>query len=671
MASLGSLVVTLAANTAQFAQDLGRAAHQAAKSMEGIRKDAERAGKAITAMGAAAAAGAGLMVKHSIDAADAMHKLSQSAGIGIGTLSEFAYAAHLSGVNTQALAVALRALNRNISDASDGTGDAARAFQALGISVKDSSGNLKNSDQIMLEVAARFEKMEDGAGKSALAMMLFGKSGSDMIPMLNQGAKGLSEMREEAQALGLTLDSGTGKAAEAFNDNLSRLNGVKQGLANVVMRELLPSLNSLTEQLVESAKHSSALEQTARGAATGLRLLMSSGAIVAGAFKTLGEVLGSVAASLVAFAQGEYRRAWTIITQGGMDMAANIQGTIKTLETIWDETANSINAKAPDTAKKLAAPALLAADAARKSFEAMRDAIMVNYDNAMNQIRADNEIVKQWLDTVREASELYNKMRSGGMSVIEDDPMSMGGGVRGAEEAIARYKELREIRLQLMTDAQREEEEHEARLERLATFSDEELEALGGRNAIIEQMVQEHEDRIRAIRERSMTAAQKFTAMSYAKQAATIFEELAGITAGVAQHNRALFEINKIAAISSAIIKAHEGIALTMSKYPYPLNVAMAAAHGVAAFAQVNAIRAAQFQGGGGGAAPSLAGGTAATPVTPVEGGVPPAARQAPQRDVIVNMYGSRFNRDDVMDMLEGLNEAFGEGARLRVNMQP
>ena len=73
-----------------------------------------------------------------------------------------------------------------MSSATDPADKNAKAFKALGISVKDNEGNLRSSEEVFLDVADKFSKMEDGAGKTTLAIKLFGKSGADLIPLLNQ-----------------------------------------------------------------------------------------------------------------------------------------------------------------------------------------------------------------------------------------------------------------------------------------------------------------------------------------------------------------------------------------------------------------------------------------------------------------------------------------------------
>src|SRR5690606_24186815 len=140
---------------------------------------------------------------------------------------------------------------------------------------------------------------------------------------------------------------------------------------------------------------------------------------------------------------------------------------------------------------------------------------------------------------------------------------------------------------------------------------------------ILKQALEEkHLAKIAEMRKKGMSDLEKFTNASYSKQAGMISGYLADITAGVARENKAMFELNKAAGIANAIVSAYEGISKTLGAYPFPINVALAAAHAVAAFAQVRAIASQSFNGGGS-AAPSLAGGTPATPVTPVSGGTP------------------------------------------------
>src|SRR5690606_38333134 len=142
--------------------------------------------------------------------------------------------------------------------------------------------------------------------------------------------------------------------------------------------------------------------------------------------------------------------------------------------------------------------------------------------------------------------------------------------------------------------------------------------------ALQESREEDHMRRMGEIRKKGWSDIQKFQNSTLSKQVDQVSGYLSDITAGVARENKAMFEINKAAGIANAIVSAYEGISKTLGAYPYPINIALAAAHAAAAFAQVSAIKSQSFSSGGG-AAPSLAGSTPATPVTPVSGGTGPA----------------------------------------------
>ena len=134
----------------------------------------------------ASAAGLVGLVKNAINAGDAMYDLSQRTGVSVEALAKFRKAASTSGTDIDAVAKSLTRLSRGMFEAATtGKGAAADALKALGISAKDAAGNVKSADAVTLEIANRFKAMPDGVNKTALAMALFGKSGAEMIPMLN------------------------------------------------------------------------------------------------------------------------------------------------------------------------------------------------------------------------------------------------------------------------------------------------------------------------------------------------------------------------------------------------------------------------------------------------------------------------------------------------------
>lgn len=244
--SLGTLTLDLIAKVGGFERGLNQAERKAKDSTKKIAGYAKNVAVAFAATGVAAAAGLTALVKSSIDAADELSKTSKIVGVAIEDLSGLKHAAELSGVEFGQLEAGLIKLNRITADAFEGVGAGADAYEALGISVKNADGSLKNNYDLIQEIAEQFQLMEDGAQKAALAQDLFGKSGAKLIPLLNGGAEGLAEFREEAERLGLVIDKNTGEAAEEFNDNIDRLKKSLVGVGNTIAAEVTPELADLT-----------------------------------------------------------------------------------------------------------------------------------------------------------------------------------------------------------------------------------------------------------------------------------------------------------------------------------------------------------------------------------------------------------------------------------------
>lgn len=192
-----------------------------------------------------AAAGAAIygLAQKTANAGDEIYKTSQRLGISTEKLSGLKYAAELSNVSMESLSMSMGILARNMQEASTGTGDAKDAFEALGIKVTGVNGQLKPTDEILLELANKFAGMEDGTGKAVLALRIFGRSGAELIPFLNQGAYGIGELSREAKKAGVVFTEDAAKGAEIFNDNVKRLKENINGLIYAVGGELIPVLN--------------------------------------------------------------------------------------------------------------------------------------------------------------------------------------------------------------------------------------------------------------------------------------------------------------------------------------------------------------------------------------------------------------------------------------------
>jgi hypothetical protein len=178
----------------------------------------------------------------------------QAAVLGISTdeFQKWQYAAKMSDVNAQELAIGLKLLSQNMENASSESGDAAKYFSAMGISVKTIEGHLRPLNQVMGDVMDKFARWEDGPRKIAIAMQLFGRSGEALIPLLNKGRSGFQEMAAEAQKLGIILSPEIvkkgGEAEDIFKKLEARLKATKESFAPAAL-ESAKAADSILDDL--------------------------------------------------------------------------------------------------------------------------------------------------------------------------------------------------------------------------------------------------------------------------------------------------------------------------------------------------------------------------------------------------------------------------------------
>lgn len=207
----------------------------------------------VAAVGAAMTAAAGaaaLLTKQTVAIGDKYDKLSQRIGISVEKLSAYNHLAELSGTSLEGMATSVGRLSRNILDASEGVGEAKDAFERLGIEATDTEGNLKDADVVMMDIAERFKEMPDGAEKTALAMETMGRSGTAMIPMLNQGAEGMARMLDEGKQL-RAWTTAQAKEAALLNDNFTRLKNLINGIKDDIGRALIPAFQAAIQTTYE------------------------------------------------------------------------------------------------------------------------------------------------------------------------------------------------------------------------------------------------------------------------------------------------------------------------------------------------------------------------------------------------------------------------------------
>lgn len=179
-----------------------------------------------------------------------IQKHSQILGMSTTQYQQWIYTAQMSEVSTETLDRGMKFLSRTIGEAQVGTGKGADAFKMMGLSAKDTSGNVKPLDTMMGEVAEKFASWQDGPNKVALALSVFGRSGQELLPILDLGRRGIEELKGEALRLNAVLGKDTVKTLADSEESFKRWSMVWKASKAETFAPLVDILGNVLERII-------------------------------------------------------------------------------------------------------------------------------------------------------------------------------------------------------------------------------------------------------------------------------------------------------------------------------------------------------------------------------------------------------------------------------------
>lgn len=216
--------------TIQKQKDLEREIIATTKSLEGYQDQLKKTGvnlddiakkagtvadktKALSA--GAAALGTGLLANAvaSAAAADDLNTLAKQTGFTVEELQKMQYASDLIDVSMEAMTGSMKKLTSGMNSGN-------KAFETLGVAVRDSNGNLRDSNEVWYETLQALSQVSNETERDALAMSIFGKSAADLSGIIDDGGQALMDYGKEAEDLGLILSQDMVDDANAFNDSI-------------------------------------------------------------------------------------------------------------------------------------------------------------------------------------------------------------------------------------------------------------------------------------------------------------------------------------------------------------------------------------------------------------------------------------------------------------------
>lgn len=179
--------------------------------------------------------------------ADDLLTLSTQTGLTTDQLQEFEYASELVDVSTDTLQGSLVKLTNNMQTAATGTGSAAEAFKTLKVKVADSQGHLKNNYDVFLQTIDALGKMKNETERDALAMDIFGKSATDLNPLIEAGSGKLKELAEQAHEVGYVVDNETLQSFGELDDAMQKLDKQGDTVKRSFAEALLPIITAFVD----------------------------------------------------------------------------------------------------------------------------------------------------------------------------------------------------------------------------------------------------------------------------------------------------------------------------------------------------------------------------------------------------------------------------------------
>lgn len=340
-------------------------------------KTAAKWGAAIAA-GAAAAGGAliGLTSK-AADAADEVDKMSQKIGLSKEGFQEWRYAMGQSGVDIGVMQNGMKTLTNLMDSAKNGSSGAKDAFSALGLSIYDSGGALKDQESMMKETIMALANMEDSTERAKLATQLFGRAGSELEPLLNSGADGIQELMDRSHELGLVMSDEAVDAGVKLGDTMQDVKDSFGMVATQIGVQVMPVIQALLDWVLA---HMPEIQETVstvmEGIKTGIAALQAFWAehgdaisakvesvmeIVKNVVQVGMDVLGQLINVAMAVLEGDWAAAWdgivnivrnigSVLYEVGKAVFTQLWDGIKS---VWDGIANWVSEKVSWLADKL------------------------------------------------------------------------------------------------------------------------------------------------------------------------------------------------------------------------------------------------------------------------------------------------------------------------------
>jgi len=231
-------------------EKVNAALNNVGKSVNNMSANFKKAGLAITAIGAAMAVTLTKMVTSYADAGDQVAKMAQRTGLSTEELSRLRFMADRSGTSIETLETGLKRMSKTLYDAKAGLSTAVRTLENLGLSLEDLEA--MSPEERFYAIASALADVKDPGERAALAMDMFGRAGTMLLPMLEGGREGIAALRGEAEKFAPIFSEEAAGACADFNDAITDLKASFAGIIAEFTQTILPTITDFIEKAAEA-----------------------------------------------------------------------------------------------------------------------------------------------------------------------------------------------------------------------------------------------------------------------------------------------------------------------------------------------------------------------------------------------------------------------------------
>ena len=238
-------------------------------------------------------------------AADELNTTSKQSGFSTEMLQKFNYAAELIDVDTETIISAARKMKKNMTSEN---ADTVEAFEKLGVSVRDSNGELRDSEAVFFEVVEGLSRISNETDRDTTAMKLFGKGADELAGIIDDGGEAFRKYGKEAEDLGLILGQDTLDAANDFNDSIDKIKSTAKGafsaVGSEIAKELIPFVERAQKKMqsfVKSEDFQDFKKKAVDAIGTVFKTIYNLFIFVKDNWRPIVTALSAIAAGLVAF----------------------------------------------------------------------------------------------------------------------------------------------------------------------------------------------------------------------------------------------------------------------------------------------------------------------------------------------------------------------------------